>query len=58
MGDEYAGFGRIVYAVGRVDKFAHLQQSSPHSALSTCNGSPALAVVEQLVHDDGTSETK
>ena len=58
VGNEDAGLGGVVYAVRRVDKLAHLQKSRPHGALATGNGCAALAVVEQLVHDDGASQTE
>lgn len=58
VGDEDAGFGGIVDAMGCVHELAHLEQSGPHGALTTGDRGPSLAVVEQLVHDHGTTQTQ
>ena len=58
VGDEDAGFGRIVNAVCGVDQLAHLQKRRPHGTLTTCNCCSALTVVEQLVHDNGTAQAE
>ena len=58
MRNKDAGFGRIVNAMGGVDKLAHLQKSRPHSSLAASNSSAALAIVKKLVHNDSTTETE
>jgi hypothetical protein len=58
VGNEDTSLGRIVNAVGGIDELAHLEQGSPHGALSASNGSPPLAVVEELVHDHCTAKTQ
>jgi hypothetical protein len=58
MCDKDAGFGRIVNSVRRVDKLTHLQESCPHSTLTTSNGSAAFAIIKKLMHDNSTTKTK
>jgi hypothetical protein len=45
-------------ALGSVDEFADLEGGSPHGALAASDGCTAVAVVKELVGDEGAAETK
>ena len=48
----------VEYALGRVDEFADLEGGGPHGALTASDGCAAVAVVKELVRDEGAAETE
>lgn len=56
--DKDTGLSRIVDSVSSINELSHLQKSRPHGSLSTSNGSAALTVVEELVHDNSTTKAE
>ena len=48
----------VEYALGSVDEFADLEGGGPHGALSASDGCAAVAVVKELVRNEGAAETE
>jgi hypothetical protein len=48
----------VEYALGSVDEFADLEGGGPHGALAASDGCAAVAVVKELVGDEGAAETE
>src|ERR1700737_3600444 len=56
MTDEDPGLTTIKSSKSGLDQFPHLQNSSPHSPLSSCNRRPPLSIIKQFVHDNSPSK--
>lgn len=58
MTDENPRLGAVKCSQCCLNQFSHLQDSGPHSPLTTRNRSPPLSIVKQFVHDDRPTQSQ
>jgi hypothetical protein len=58
MTDENPCLGTIKGGQSSLNQFSHLQDSSPHGALSPSDRRPSFTIVKQFVHDNGSTQAQ